>query len=186
MTIKLVYLAVLTAIAVIIYVVESWIPIPIPIPGVKLGLANVITLFALFYTPAEKQPIKQTAKKNQLTPTLGADAFTILLFRVLIGLTLTGRATAFLFSMAGGIFALVAVFIAKRFVTQKQIWVCGVIGAIFHNIGQILIAMLVTGTPWIITYLPIFIIAGIITGAITGMAAQLTILRIMEKKSVEI
>jgi len=183
---KLTYMAILTALAVIIHVVESWIPLPIPIPGVKLGLANIVTLFALFYTLPVKQTEASEFKKNAQRPTPAADAFTILIFRIILGLVLTGRGMAFLFSITGGIFAFIAVLATKRFVTTNQIWVLGVIGAIFHNIGQILAAMLLTGTPWIITYLPILIIAGIITGAITGMIAQLTILRIMQNKSVEI
>jgi len=183
---KLAYMAVLTAMAVVIHVVESLIPIPIPIPGVKLGLANIITLFVLFYTPPTKQPATQNAKKNLPQPTPTADAFTILIFRILFGLVLTGRGMVFMFSLAGGVCAFVAVVAAKRLVTNRQIWVLGVIGAIFHNIGQLLAAVLLTGTPWVIAYLPILMMTGVMTGALTGMIAQLTISRIMQNKSVEI
>jgi len=85
---------------------------------------------------------------------------------------------AFAYSLAGGLLGFAAQAVMKRFVTTKQIWVCGAIGATFHNIGQILAAMLITGTPTIAAYLPILIIAGIFTGALTGLIVQFTITRI--------
>ena len=193
---KFAYMAILTALAVIIYVAESWVPLPIPIPGVKLGLANTITLFALFYKYPTKQPSPlpvphgentpwRSAKTSQASASI-ADTFTILVARILIGSLLTGRFIAFAYSLTGGVFAFLAMLATKRLVTNKQVWVLGVIGAIFHNIGQLLMATIVTGTPWILTYLPILIISGIITGALTGMIAQLTLLRIMKNKSVDI
>ena len=166
---KLTLIAVLTAIALIIFVVEAQIPLPLPIPGVKLGLANAVTLFALFYS-------KKNVEQDILT---AKDAFAILLGRIILGGIFTGRFVAFLYSIAGGILAFAVQILMKRFVTQKQIWVCGAIGAVFHNVGQIIVAVLITGSTAIFAYLPILIITGIITGVITGFIAQLTLERLI-------
>ena len=161
---KLAIMAILTAIALIIFIIEAQIPLPIPVPGVKLGLANAVTLFALFYA----------GRKYFSTYNI----FAVLLCRILLGAVFTGRPIVVVYSLAGGLLAFAAQVVMKRFVTDKQIWVCGAVGAVFHNVGQILAAMVITGTPSIAAYLPVLIIAGIITGVITGLVAQLTLDRI--------
>jgi len=162
-------MAALTAAALVIFIIEAQIPLPIPIPGAKLGLANVITLFALFYSRSETQS-KVTIKKT--------DAFAILVCRILLGALVTSRIIALLLSFAGGILGFAAQVLLMRFVTNKQIWVCGAIGAIFHNLGQIIAAIIVTGAPEIIFYLPVLTIIGIITGTTTGLIAQIVLTRI--------
>ena len=196
---KLTLMAILTASALIIFIIEAQIPLPIPIPGVKLGLANAVTLFALFYgsrksgdgpdTPATDNtsdapdtPDADSLTKRMVRPTAPhltiVNVFTILLCRILLGAVFTGRPIAFAYSLAGGLLGFAAQALMKRFVTTRQIWVCGAIGAIFHNIGQILAAMLITGTPTIAAYLPVLVIAGVFTGVITGLIAQLTLARV--------
>jgi len=213
---KLTLMAILTASALIIFIIEAQIPLPIPIPGVKLGLANAVTLFALFYgnrkrgdgsdvssaittdTPTTANisitpdtldtpdtPVTASLTKRRVRPSVStaanltiANAFTILLCRILLGAVFTGRPIAFAYSLAGGLLGFSAQALMKRFVTTKQIWVCGAIGAVFHNIGQILAAILITGTPAIAAYLPVLVIAGVLTGVITGLIAQLTLTRI--------
>jgi len=167
---KLTLMAVLTAAAVIIFIVEAQIPLPIPVPGVKLGLANAVTLFALFLG---KQGVTRDGSVGLTT----VNAFSILLCRILLGAIFTGRLVAFAYSLSGGLLGFTVQVLMKRFVSQKQIWVCGAVGAVFHNIGQILAAMLITGTPAIAAYLPLLIIAGIFTGALTGLIAQFTLAR---------
>jgi len=216
---KLTLMAILTAAALIIFIIEAQIPLPIPIPGVKLGLANAVTLFALFYGNMKRgdgpgaadisiapdvatadisaaptvanisatpdTPIAVSFTKRKLRPRVSvaasltiANVFTILLCRIILGAVFTGRPIAFAYSIAGGLLGFAAQAVMKRFVTTKQIWVCGAIGAVFHNIGQILAAMLITGTPAIVVYLPVLVIAGVFTGVITGFIAQLTLTRI--------
>ena len=168
-------MAILTAIALIIFIIEAQIPLPIPTPGVKLGLANTITLFALFYGAGKQE------KQGGVIPvaSLGAiNTFAILLCRIMLGAVFTGRPIVVIYSLTGGLLAFAAQVVMKRFVTKNQIWVCGAVGAVFHNIGQILAAMVITGTPAIAAYLPVLIIAGIITGIITGLAAQFTLGRL--------
>ncbi|MDR2571848.1 MAG: Gx transporter family protein [Oscillospiraceae bacterium] len=199
---KLTLIAILTAVALIIFIIEAQIPLPIPIPGVKLGLANAVTLFALFYkreTGAETGRFSETGDgslsyrilassvRQRTVPCLREPpcltvAFAVLLCRLVLGAIFTGRLVAFAYSLTGGLFGFAAQVVMKRFVSSKQIWVCGAVGAVFHNIGQILAAMLITGTPSIAAYLPVLIIAGIFTGVITGFIAQFTIERIFGKK----
>jgi len=164
---KLTLMAILTAVALIIFIIEAQIPLPIPIPGVKLGLANAVTLFALFYI-----------HENRTNLLSVYNVLAILLGRILLGAIFTGRPIVVIYSLAGGLLAFAAQVIMKRIVSEKQIWVCGAVGAVFHNIGQILAAVVITGTPAIAMYLPILMIAGIITGVITGLIAQFTLERI--------
>jgi len=193
---KLPLMAILTAIALIIFIIEAQIPLPIPIPGVKLGLANAVTLFALFYMTGGRNdsffssPEKETKKAQHLSPCFPslyffttANVFTIFLCRIILGAVFTGRPIALIYSIAGGLLGFAAQVILKRFVSDKQIWVCGAIGAIFHNIGQMTAAVIITGTPAIAAYLPILIIAGIFTGILTGLIAQFTLVRL---KSIDV
>ena len=170
---KLTLMAALTAIALVVFIIEAQIPMPIPIPGVKLGLANAVTLFALFYRRTDGEP----SSTAQLELTV-SDAFWVLTGRIILGAMFTGRAVAFIYSAAGGLLAFLAQALMSKFVTNRQIWACGAVGAAFHNIGQIIAAMLVTGTPAIAAYLPAMILAGSITGVITGLTAQFVISRL--------
>lgn len=150
---KLTRNALLTAIALTIFMLEAQIPPLVPIPGVKLGLANIVTVFALF--------------------TYGSrDALMILLVRVFLGSVFSGQMTTFFYSLAGGLLCFAVTLLIKKIVTDKQIWVASIIGAIFHNIGQILMAILITSTPGIAVYLPILLVSGILTGLFTGLCAQ--------------
>lgn len=156
---QLTLMALLTAIALAIHVAEAQIPAPVPIPGVKLGLANIVTVWAMF--------------------TLGAGpALMVLIARILLGSLFAGQAMSLMYSLAGGLLCYLAMLLLRRVLTRDQIWVASVIGAVFHNIGQILVAIVVTGTPAIVSYLPVLLLSGIITGLFTGLAAQYLVKRI--------
>jgi len=155
--------ALLTAIALTIFMIEAQIPAPIPIPGIKLGLANIITVFALFaYTPK--------------------DALLILSVRVFLGSVFSGQISTLMYSAAGGLLCFMAIVFIKRFLTENQIWVASVIGAIFHNVGQILVAIAVTGTPSIAVYLPILMVSGICAGLFTGLCTQTLYKKLMNHR----
>ena len=156
---QLLRMAMLTAVALIIFLVEAQIPNPVPIYGVKLGLANIVTVYAVF----------------ALGP---GPALMILLCRVFLGSVFSGQMMMFLYSLGGGLLCWCAMCVLRRMVTGKQIWVCSVFGAIFHNIGQMAVAVAVTRTPSLLVYLPILLISGIVTGAFTGLAAQLLLDRL--------
>jgi len=160
---KLTTTAILTAAALVVFVIESQIPSLTSVPGIKLGLSNVFTLFALY--------------------TVGAPwAFALLLIRVVLGGLLTGQTMAILYSLSGGLLAFGAMLLGRRLIPEKQLWVVSVFGAIFHNIGQIAAAVLITSTSEILYYLPILLVSAIVTGAFTGVSAQLVLKRLKQSR----
>ena len=150
---RLTRMAMLTTIALTIFMVELQIPSLAPIPGVKLGLANIVTVYGIFL----------------LGP---ADTACILFARILLGSMFSGRVTALLYSLAGGLLCYFMMLLLRHFVSLQQIWICSIAGAVAHNIGQIVAAILVTGTPQLIYYLPVLMITGVIAGLFTGLCAQ--------------
>lgn len=154
--------ALLTATSLIMFVIESQIPPIVPIPGVKLGLANVITVYAMF----------ALGPKSTLA---------ILLCRIILGNIFAGQMVSFMYSLMGGLSCYAVMLIMSKIVTQKQIWICSVIGAIFHNIGQIAVAIFLTGTWTIIGYFPILMVSGIVGGCVTGLCAQYVVLRLKKQ-----
>lgn len=148
--------ALLTCLALAIFVVELLLPALSPVPGLKLGLSNIITVIAVF----------------TLSP---ADAALILASRILLGTFISGNLSALMYSAAGGAMCYIAMVILRRFIADRQIWVASVIGAVFHNLGQVLVAMAITRTPGLIVYLPILTAGGMLAGLFTGLSAQYTI-----------
>ena len=155
---KLTRMALLTAIALTIFMVEAQIPALVPVPGVKLGLANIVTVFAV-YTMGSKE---------------GA---LILAARIFLGAVFAGNFSTILYSGAGGLLAILVTIGLRKILTHQQLWVAGAIGAIFHSIGQMIVAVAVTGTPGILVYLPMMIACSIVTGLFTGLCAQLLLNR---------
>lgn len=156
---KLTFLSILLCLAMIIFILEAQIPPIAPIPGIKLGLANVINLTALYMFGRR-------------------EAFAILVLRIVLSSVFIGNFSVFMYSFAGGIVCFLFMSIAKLFIPEKRMWVTSVLGAVGHNTGQILTAVFITGTPQIAWYLPILMISAVITGAFTGVAAQLTLKRL--------
>ncbi len=151
--------AVLTAVALTIFIVELQIPDLLPIPGVKLGLANIVTVTALF--------------------TLGpVDALAILLCRILLGSLFSGNMMALVYSLSGGLLSFLVMLLLKKILTAKQLWAASVFAAVAHNLGQILAAVAVTATPSLFIYLPILTVSGVVTGLFTGAAAQFAVKRL--------
>lgn len=156
---RLTRMGLLTALALIIFTLEAQIPAPVPIPGIKLGLANIITVYAMFC----------------LGP---RDTLLILVCRIFLGSVFTGQMMAFAYSLSGGLLCYLVMLVMRRLVSEQQIWIASVIGAIAHNVGQIIAAILIAQTPGLIVYLPVLLLSGIIAGAFTGLCAQFTIKRL--------
>lgn len=159
----LVLTAVLTAFALVAFAIEAAIPPITPIYGIKLGLANVFTLFAL-YALGTKQ------------------AAAVEFLRIILGSIFTGQAASFIYSLTGGILSFLLMVLLKRFFPLKQVWVLSVLCAVMHNIGQLLAAVVITGTHQVLYYFPVLVISGIIAGAFTGLCAQLVIIRLNREK----
>ena len=157
-TSKLALLGLLTGMALILFVVENQIPPLVPIPGVKIGLANIITVFAVFFLSA-------------------GDGVKVLAARIFLGAVFAGNFSTIFYSAAGGLCAILVVIGLKFVLTKNQIWIAGCLGAIAHGIGQIVVAVFVAGTPSMLIYLPVLVVSGIITGTFTGLCAQVLVNR---------
>ena len=150
---KLTQMALLTAIALTIFMVEAQIPALIPIPGVKLGLSNIVTVFAVFAMGPK-------------------EAAAILFARIFLGAVFAGNFSTIFYSAAGGALAILITILLRNILTNKQLWVAGVTGAIAHSIGQMAMAIAITQTVGLVSYLPVMIICSIVTGLFTGFCAQ--------------
>ena len=163
---RLTELALLTAIALIIFIIELRIPNLVAIPGVKLGLANIVTVYAVY---------KYSAKEVAM----------IVFARVMLGSIFGGNVSAIIYSMAGAVMCLAGMLGVKRIVPVNYIWLSSIIGAILHNTGQIIVAVIIMRSFAVIYHYPYLIISGCIAGAFTGICAQLLIKRGFTVKNVE-
>ncbi len=155
---KLAVLGLLSAIALTIFMVENQIPPLVPLPGIKLGLSNIVTVFAVFFLGAK-------------------EGVAVLAVRIFLGAVFAGNFSTILYSAAGGALAILATIGIKRILKPSQIWVAGCLGAIAHSIGQMGVAVAVTGTTGLLAWLPIMILCSIVTGCFTGLCAQYLIKR---------
>ncbi|HIQ98883.1 MAG TPA: Gx transporter family protein [Candidatus Scybalocola faecavium] len=149
---KLTTLALFSTIALTIFLLESLIPPLVPIPGIKLGLANIVTLILL-------------------ANGTWRDALVVLMARILLGSIFAGQMMSFFYSLAGGLACLLVMAILHHFLGKKLLWFTSIIGALAHNTGQIIVAALVLGSGYVFFYYPYLIVSGIITGLFTGLAA---------------
>ncbi|NLL78089.1 MAG: Gx transporter family protein [Clostridiales bacterium] len=139
----------LIALAFILSYIESIIPIPVPIPGIKIGLANLVVIIALFMMGPKQ-------------------AFVLSMVRiVLVGFTF-GSLSTMMFSLAGGILSWLLMVTARKWKGFSMTGV-SILGGIGHNTGQILVAMWVVNNSILIYYLPFLLISGLVTGAAIGM-----------------
>lgn len=148
----------MTALAFTFSYLESLIPFNFGIPGIKLGLANLVTVTALYVLPKR-------------------DAFWISVIRIVLsGLTFGGVFTM-LYSLAGGILSFALMLAAQK---NKQFSVIGVsvTGGVAHNAGQIIVAAAVMNTVRIVYYFPVLLISGLITGLLIGIVSNIIILRL--------
>lgn len=149
----------LTALAIVLSFVERMFPLDaiIPLPGIKLGLANIVILFVL-------------SKMN------AGDALAVLLCRILIVALLFGSMTSFLFSLFGGLLSFFIMFLLLK-TENKFCSILGVsvAGAAMHNIGQIIAAIIWMKTTAVITYLPLLLIMSIPLGLITGLTCSIAL-----------
>ncbi len=155
---KAAYMGMLTALAFVFSYIESLLPINLGIPGVKLGLANLVVIVALY--------------------TMGAQAaLTLSVVRiVLAGLTF-GNLASMAYSLAGGMLSLLAMVIGKRIKAFSVLGV-SVLGGVSHNAGQILVAVLVMENANLAYYLPVLVLSGTIAGVLVGVLAAVLIERL--------
>ena len=155
---KMTTLAMLTAVALTIFMVEAQIPPVVPLPGVKLGLSNIVTVFVVFAMGAKEGAM-------------------VLFVRIFLGAAFAGNFSTIFYSAGGGGLAILTTILLKKVLKPNQLWVAGSLGAVAHSIGQMAVAMVLTGTPSIIIYLPVMIVISIVTGLFTGLCAQFLVNR---------
>ena len=155
---KVARLGLLTAIALTIFMIEAQIPAPIPLPGIKLGLANIITVFTVF----------------ALSP---KDGICVLSARIFLGAVFAGNFSTIFYSAAGGAAAILTTIFLRKILKAHQLWVAGCLGAVAHSMGQVAMAALILGTASVAVYLPVMIAISIVTGLFTGLCAQFLVNR---------
>jgi heptaprenyl diphosphate synthase len=153
---RVAFLGLFTAFAMILSFVESQIPTFVAIPGIKLGLPN-IAIIVILYRFGWKE------------------ASVISLLRVLLTSLLFGTVLSMLYSIAGAVLSLIVMILLKKLLSTVTI---SVLGGVFHNVGQILVAILVTETQQLIYYLPVLIISGVISGIAVGMVSAISVKKI--------
>ena len=156
---KLCTLALLTAAALVIFVAEAQIPPVIAVPGVKLGLSNIIVLLTMYLYGRREGAI-------------------VLGLKIVLGSVFAGQLMSFFYSAAGGLLCLGVMSLLKGILTEKQIWATSAFGAAAHNIGQLIVAIAILGTEKLVWYLPVLLASGVITGLFTGLCSQITLPRL--------
>ena len=153
---RVAFLGLFTAFAMILSFVESQIPTFVAIPGIKLGLPNIAIIIILYRFGWKEASI-------------------ISLLRVLLTSLLFGTVLSMLYSIAGAVLSLIVMILLKKFLSTVTI---SVVGGVFHNVGQIAVAILVTETQQLLFYLPVLIISGVIAGIVVGLVAATAVSKI--------
>ncbi|ADL07502.1 Gx transporter family protein [Thermosediminibacter oceani] len=150
---KMIYLSLLVAGGVALHLVESLIPIPFPVPGAKLGLANIVSLLAIaLYGTREGLEVN--------------------ILRCLIGSLLGGSMSSLLYSLSGAVSSTIMMGIAYTYFKNAFSLVgISIIGGVTHNIAQVTVASLILSTFGLFSYLPFLMVVGLLTGVFTGFAA---------------
>ncbi len=151
---KLVYMSLLISLALILFTIERAIPSPIPVPGAKIGLANLIIMISI-YTLSYR------------------DAFIVLALRIILSCIFGGGLSTLLYSFTGGVLSF-TIAICFKTLFKDNISIIGISAsaAVFHNLGQILVASIILQSPYIFLYLPFLSFLGILTGVFIGITSN--------------
>lgn len=151
---RMTLLALMVTQALVLTIIESWIPVPVPVPGVKLGLANIVTLVVLIFFGF-------------------GDALVVVFLRTFLASLFTGGPIVFLFSISGGILSTAAMALLYRKMSKTfSIVGISIAGAIMHNVGQLVAASIVMRELSVLAYLPVLLASGIIMGCFVGICAN--------------
>lgn len=154
---KIGYLGIFTAIGLMLGYIESLFMIPIRIPGIRIGFSNLITIVALYLLG----PI---------------EAFLVLIARVILSGILFGNGSSVIYSIAGAIFSFIFMYVGKKLNVFSEVGV-SVIGGVCHNMAQLLVASILTGSMKVLYYGPVLTIFGCIAGIIIGFISIVIIRR---------
>ena len=160
---RLAELSMLTAAALIMFIVELRLPDLSTVPGVKLGLANIFTVYGVYRFK-------------------GKEVLLMVLTRVFLGAFFSSNFSAVIYSLAGALMCLAGMLLLKRIIPADYLWLCSVLGAVFHNAGQLSIAVLITRKSAVLAYAPVLVVSGGIAGLFTGLCAQFVLTRLIPSK----
>ena len=162
---KLTVLGLLSALSLILFVIELRLPALIPIPGVKPGLSNIVVLVALFAYDRRS-------------------AASVLFVKTVLGAVFAGSMLRFLYSCAGSLCCFAVAAALRGAVKDRQAWFLSALAACAHNFGQLLVARLMMGTPQVWWYAPVLVLSGVVTGLFTGFCAAfaLPLLRRIDRR----
>jgi heptaprenyl diphosphate synthase len=155
---KITMCGLMTALAMIFSYIEALMPIPVPVPGVKLGIANMAIIVVLY--------------------TIGiSEAVIVDILRVTLTAMLFGNFNSFLFSISGAVLSIAVMVLLKKINRFSEVGV-SVAGGVAHNVGQIIAAVFIMQTSAIAYYLPVLMVSGIVTGVVIGIVAALIVRRV--------
>lgn len=157
---RVAYFGVFTALALIFSYIETLVPISFGIPGVKLGLANLIIVIALYKIPLR-------------------EVYVLSIVRVLLSGVLFGNYFSIAYSLAGGLLSLTVMALLKKVGGFSVIGI-SIAGGVCHNIGQLVVVMIVVETFAMSYYMPVLLVAGLITGFLIGVVADQVLRRISD------
>lgn len=149
---------VLTTLAMIFSYIDSLISIPIPVPGVRLGISNIVIITALYIVGVK-------------------EAMIVNILRIVLTSILFGNATSFWFSITGGMLSIIVMILLKKIELFSIVGI-SVAGGVSHNIGQIIAAVIIMETHAILYYLPVLLITGTVAGIVVGVVAAMVLKRL--------
>lgn len=149
---------VLTTLAMIFSYIDSLISIPIPVPGVRLGISNIVIITALYIVGVK-------------------EAMIVNILRIVLTSILFSNATSFWFSITGGMLSIIVMILLKKIELFSIVGI-SVAGGVSHNIGQIIAAVIIMETHAILYYLPVLLITGTVAGIVVGVVAAMVLKRL--------
>lgn len=151
---KMLFLSLMVAQSLLLFLLESLIPIPFVAPGAKIGLSNIITVICLYILSFK-------------------DTFIVIILKIFLSTLFGGTLSSLLYSLFGGLLSLISMYIVKKTFKDKiSILGVSIVGSIFHNIGQLIAASLVVQSFNIFVYFPVLMIAGLIAGILVGVVSK--------------
>lgn len=155
---RLTCMGLLVAAGLVLYAVEMRLPGPSSLPGVRLGLANIITVYAAFTLSFR-------------------EASMVILSRIFLSAFIGGGPMAFCYSLAGGMSCFVGMLVMKEVSHRAPLWLAGMVGTLLHSAGQVAVAMVFSGTAGMAAYFPLLAVSGGVSGIVTGLSAEYLISR---------
>lgn len=151
---KMVFVSLLVAQSLMMFILENQIPYPFIAPGAKIGLSNLFVVISLYIFD-------------------GKTTFMVVILKVILSSIMTGNMSTFLYSISGGLLSLLFMYLEKRYLKEKvSILGVSITGAVMHNFAQIIVASLITGSIVLFLYLPILTFLAILSGFFIGLVAN--------------